>query len=515
MVIDKGCQIHLTEGWFDASGYIQAGKFSVSLWAKLHSFPTEENLLPLFNQVESGGATTGKLVFYKGSMTSGLLVLTYIYGENPPISWTIDGLVSEDEFHCYSIWLDGEGNAQLYLDGVDQGSQETTASTPGGNESIVFGAGEFSGGTPSTFCQLTIDAIVLHPTLLSALELQIANNLYNSGDGRYLYSGKDVAYGVYNFDEGSGPSVENQASLGNFGTLNGTYLWEEGEKAWKVLGDSQQIGGFPGQLATVNSITKNPASYSIEFWMKLQVLPVSGDFATVVVLLDGVSNMGVAIINVDGTYYITSASDYPAMTNRWEYTLVTDADYHIVLKGDGDNETLFVNNEQVGLPKAYIPAGASSNNFLAVLGLLMLGGYYYYGTIDELRAYSVPISNEKIAYQHNGGLGRYGTAEEGLICGYHFDEVVIKNGKLTVVDYSGNDWDLQVGGLTYTLPGEKANPSAVDTSSTGSQIRTLLTREGLSAQAGSSANLVEQIRVASGQPATQSSLAKMLRGLIG
>jgi len=63
-------------------------------------------------------------------------------------------------------------------------------------------------------------------------------------------------------------------------------------------------------------------------------------------------------------------------------------------------------------------------------------GYFFNGTIDEVRIYNRTLSAAEVSGHYNNGIGQYGRPETGLVAGWHFDE---GGSTATAGDYSGNN----------------------------------------------------------------------------
>jgi PKD repeat protein len=89
-------------------------------------------------------------------------------------------------------------------------------------------------------------------------------------------------------------------------------------------------------------------------------------------------------------------------------------------------------------------------------------GYFFNGTIDEVRIYNRSLSLAEVSTHYDGGIGQYGRPENGLVAGWHFDE----SSGTVAHDYSGNKNDGTICGTASWVAGIVPLPDVAVTSVT-------------------------------------------------
>ncbi len=104
---------------------------------------------------------------------------------------------------------------------------------------------------------------------------------------------------------------------------------------------------------------------------------------------------------------------------------------HFTYVYDGTVGRLYRNGELLGEKPQNPPAPWTGFRLGSTAGDTM------HGSIDELRIYDRALTADEVSFHYNGGYGRYGTNEPGLLAGWHFDE----GDGIHAWDYSGH-WHL-------------------------------------------------------------------------
>jgi len=89
-------------------------------------------------------------------------------------------------------------------------------------------------------------------------------------------------------------------------------------------------------------------------------------------------------------------------------------------------------------------------------------GYFFNGTIDEVRIYNRSLSLAEVSTHYDDGIGQYGRPENGLVAGWHFDE----SSGTVAHDYSGNKNDGTICGTASWVAGIVPLPDVAVTSVT-------------------------------------------------
>ncbi len=108
----------------------------------------------------------------------------------------------------------------------------------------------------------------------------------------------------------------------------------------------------------------------------------------------------------------------------------------------------YINGVNGGTTDGFVATNTTTNPLL--IGK-RIDGYYFKGSMDEVRIYSKVLSQAEVTAQYNGGNGICIGTETGLVAGYHFNEGI---GGATY-DISGNSNHGTVNGCTWVYDDDR------------------------------------------------------------
>ena len=204
----------------------------------------------------------------------------------------------------------------------------------------------------------------------------------------------------------------------------------------------------------------NATQHSLEFWIKTTD---AGLYKGIVDKedVDGYNGWGIWISEGKFFYYIWN-NLYGSTSVLTQLTYNNNAWHHVVATNDGTTNgiKIYVDGDEVstdwyGANPGIIPQ--TSRN--VIIGAR---GYAYptmnsllAGTLDEVRIYSIVLSQTQITSHYNSANGLYQTDTTNMLGGYSFDE----GSGTSVADYSGNGNNGTTSGSPTWQAGEKANPT--------------------------------------------------------
>ena len=318
-----------------------------------------------------------------------------------------------------------------------------TANTGGGGggagASTVAGSTGGNGGsgiviisyptTSDSYFTGTMDEVRVYNRALSPADVQ---NLYNFSPGPIAY---------YNFEEGTGSTVNDTSGSGNTGTWNGTLgkQWGSGK-----IGKAGNFNGTDNSVQ-VTGLLGNPAAISLSGWVYLtsagpngsDVISLGDDAG---IRLDGPSS-GVA-----GFYYKGSGSWNEIDSHQ---TVAGKGWHHIEYTADPANgkEVLYIDGVvavKATSPEAITYLGNGSNTFIGHHGNGS-GSYNFTGKIDDIRVYNYARTPEQVIQDMNAGASTVsvGANRSGPVGYWKFDE-----GYGTISHNQGNGGSALNGTLT-------------------------------------------------------------------
>ncbi len=304
------------------------GSFTLSAWVNLKNYNKFSDFIGKSDNTQTNNAytlrtnsTTGipdMIVFTGASCTGTNIVGSTALGTN---AWHL----------VTGVYNASIGTGYLYIDGILTSTQAgitgTVCGTNGNVQIGIMGAGGYGSGTNGS-----IDEARIYNRALSPSDVQ---NLYNYAPG-------PVAY--YNFEEGSGSTVNDKSGYGNNGTWEGTLgkQYKTGKYGWAGNFNGTDNGVFMG----VNKLATASGGLSFGAWAKWKSFPTSNVPAVLsdadsgaingFMLYSGTSapyNTAKAFVHTSNGLNVVQSSTL-LNTNQWYYIYVTY---------DGTNLKLYLN----------------------------------------------------------------------------------------------------------------------------------------------------------------------------
>ncbi len=366
--------------------------FSVSMWVN----PTSSsNVEELFSFGTSSASNNFELV--RNLPSAGNLTIYNINTPRLTVTFPSSGI-----WHHVVASSNGS-NLYMYIDGKLVGTVGYALTVADTNYGIGY-------SRPQGLYYFTGKIDEVHVYNFAMNQDQI-NNDYNQGlslnigvgaasEASTLTGGAGAApVGYWNFEEGSGSTVNDRSGNANTGTWNGTLgnQWTNG----KIGGG----GNFNGTNNYVNvpdstSLTITGSQITMAAWFKAVNTGtyqriISKQSATA--YYDMIVNSG-----FDGIYAALTTSGGTVSQNM-PYSLVAGNWYYAVITYDGANVKLYMNGTFV----SQLPL---TGNILTTTGAPLTFGIYqlvpgqwFSGTVDEVKIYNYARSQAQIAYDYNRG----------------------------------------------------------------------------------------------------------------
>ncbi len=372
--------------------------------------------------------------------------------------------VVDGNWHHLSLTYDGN-YLKSYIDGKQTASNPVTGALSTGSSTTI---GYLSGGYATNGlidevkiynAALTEDEIKLDYNRGSAMVLGTMSDTSNLTGGSVASSSASAAYcipggtttcnppvGEWNFEEGTGGSVNDTSGNGNLGNWsNGTGVgnWANGKmgKAGSFNGSSDYVTVTAGAGAPLD-IDSNPIT--MEAWIKPNSL--TGEQHIISRGQRGVAGYGLAI-NYSGG--LVNVGLHGGGNFNGTTTLVVGQWYHIVGIINGASSAIYIN----GKLDATGTVNVVATNLDFHLGSAWNGSiqsYFFNGSLDQVRIFNYARTPAQIAYDYNRG---------GPIAHYKFDECQ----GITANDSSGNN---NTGTITIGASGSQTAVGTCTTSGT-------------------------------------------------
>jgi hypothetical protein len=378
------------------------GSITISAWIKANSVSGRQVLLEKYGsygiKLESG-----QLVGYRWGGSENHASSTLSTGTWYFVTMTFDGLIHK-----------------TYVNGTLVNSESDSGSIPSTTNVVGIGASATSGN----YFNGLIDEARVYNRALSPVEV---SQLYN-------YAPSPVAY--WNFEEGSGGSVNDTSGNGNTGTWNGTGShWTQGK-----YGKAGNFNGVDDFVNIPNSSFLNPNILTVSTWAKSNT-STWNDYGFLVSKRDVYvihPNQGVTTV----TFYINNGSwvgvtcTPPSSITNWHYYTLT---------WDGTNLSCYIDGI---LGSSSTPGGSINTSDTGPLNIGRDDGLsrYLNGKIDEVRIYNYARTQGQIIQDMNGGHPLGGSPVASQIGYYKFDE-----GYGTTANNSGNGGPALNGTLNGTV----------------------------------------------------------------
>ncbi len=307
----------------------------------------------------------------------------------------------------------------IYINGMlDQTCNQAKPSTT--TTILRFGA---RSATTNRFTG-SLDEVKVYSSALTAQEVQIdynhgsaigmgvlgtdtSGNPSNSADRAYCPPGDTTAtcgpVGEWNFEEGSGSSVNDTSGNGNTGTWNGTgpHHWIQGHVGW--------AGNFNGSddyvaLSNANNLSPGSGNMTIEAWVKSTLVDgnehwIYSDYGSVtnnLVLLRLNSSNKFEAFYRDGSGNVANAQSNTVSPSQW---------YHVSAIRQGTTVSLYVNGSlAASTANASLGTITSSDGTTPAIGRNNQSNISYWaGRIDQVRIYNYARSQAQVAWDYNKG----------------------------------------------------------------------------------------------------------------
>jgi hypothetical protein len=287
--------------------------------------------------------------------------------------------VNDGKWHHVGYTLDSSYNMQFYFDGVT-------------DSALIANAGGFpSSGGPFVIGSDAIDANYYTGSLDEvrvynrALTAQQVADLYNAGATTANPTIKTVSrnglVGYWSLDDGTSTQATDFSGNGNTGTLTNGPTWVQGKRGKAVSFDGTDDYL---DLGTPSASAFGTGDFTLSLWAKTS----TSNFLT----LMGSFNNGPWYLSVgDGSapgvlqFY---DGNYIKSTITWN-----DGAWHLLtVKRSSGNLYLYIDGVSAASPVA------SSVNYAAAATRIgaIPNGYYFNGSIDEVRIYNRALSAEEI-----------------------------------------------------------------------------------------------------------------------
>jgi len=413
----------------------QPQEYTFSLWFNATSIPVLSDNSYILSKDTSGNYHDIKIHLYDG--TASLLIDD---GDNLAYELRVNINVST---WYYFVGTYNGGDLKLYLDGElkDSITQPGLSIVSSGNK-YILGAQK---NNPEDFFEGIIDEVSIYNRALTYSEIraQYSNIKLREQDsfggswfddfeddtgiegglGEERLEADEHTVGLWHFDEGSGNEANDASGNGNDGTLQNLE-----EEDWV---DGRYGGGleFDGVNEYVSITPINiPSSGTIEGWYKFNYItwPTDDDFlfdwrkagSGQIRITTWPTNNQLRVDLIDGS----------GKTIFWDNadTALLDNNFHyIVVRWDGSEMTLFVDNINRGKVLAGSPSGDVENGL--TIGSRFQGHYNFNGAIDEVRISNIARTPDEIKRNYEGGLA-------------------LRDGKVELVK---NEFDPEVGCVGY------------------------------------------------------------------
>jgi hypothetical protein len=348
-------------------------------------------------------------------------------------------------FHILGVYDISTKKMKIYINGVLD--SEASNKTPANYSSAGAWYLGYSGSTSTAFDDYfngLIDDVRIYNRALSVSEVA---RLYED-------SPPPIAY--FKFDEGTGQTVNNSASSTISGTLGATSGASTDDPTWKSSAECRYGGclNFDGTTDYVymSSAQNLGTVNTLSVWAKGNT-DAKTLFGGVAGKLDIVGYYGSNALQ----YYVNASSGA-----IWAYT-ISDATtwHHYSFSRNGSNVTCYVD----GVSKGTVAlSGASDDTIIRIIGAEASGGYFWKGSIDDVRIYNYARTQKQILEDMQAGAPVQSVRAEnnipsGLMGYWKFDDVQMASSsdytstRFITSDSSGRGNNAEVYNATST-PGK-------------------------------------------------------------
>ncbi|MHC0430918.1 LamG-like jellyroll fold domain-containing protein [Streptomyces sp. O3] len=364
--------------------------FSVAAWARLDRMPEKAAIIA----AQPGNHTPGFELYYSAWADRWVFNQYTADKSGAPIAvakGAQPGDAKAGEWsHLVGVYDDKAKELRLYVNGQLAGSTPYTTAWKS-RRGFQLGAGTYN-GTRMAFFPGTVD------------DVRIFDRAVTNAEATRLHQGQDLTSGrpervVFPLDEQAGATEVTGASREQPLTLHGG----ANSGAPGVAGAALSLDGTSGYAATDRPVLNTARSYTVSAWAKLPTEPVTGNRT---------------VVSQSGTYYSPFYLSYEAGENAWSLrTSLEDVEKgnireqrivarqparpgewaHLVAVYDAPAQQirLYVNGILQGTDTARKTWEA--NGPVQVGRVIWTGKYvdYFPGTIDEVRLFERPVSDEE------------------------------------------------------------------------------------------------------------------------
>ncbi len=391
--------------------------FTLSVWAKISSLAGTAQ--DLFDSTEwdnnnHGSDTNGYAFFVQSNNTLALHTGNGTTGSTVATSTTI---ATGSWYHLVATY--DQGNVKIYINGQLNTSGTTPNSITYGSTLYGFTLGTLSNSLSYNNLLGTIDEARVYNRALSPKEV---SDLYNWAPG---------PVGYWNFEEGSGGSVNDTSGNSNTGTWNGTGShWINGKygKAGNFNGSDDYVDA--GSATILDNLPSN--GFSGEIWFNVNT--ACGGAAKHNTLFNkyGAGSWGWFF-----EVYCNGSNQYqlyfyhhmmPGGTDaayRGNISISTNTWYHAAFTYNNSTKvaTFYLNGSSV-TPGAVAVPGAGTDTDDSI-GNLKTGGSvdgYFSGKLDDVKIYNYARTQKQIVADMNAGHPNVGSPIGSAVGYWKFDE---------------------------------------------------------------------------------------------
>lgn len=369
--------------------------FSVSAWVKLSSTTGARAIVSqdgqrfsgfaLWHRVDSGGTSRWVL---------GMANSDGAYA-GTDMAWSSHEALAGVWTHVAGVYDAEAGKLRVYVNGERSGEADRTGVPWNATGGVQIGRTMWDGSPGVDHVSGAIDEVALYDRVLSDAEIRSAVHRDN------------VQVGHWRFEEPNGATAANEVSGGDAGVLTGGAAFT----ADGLVDGSVRLDGGSGAVTTAGPQLRTDRSFTVAAWVELERQIPESDAATVV-SQDGTQRSGFAL------QYVPSIGS--ADSGRWRLVLPAQD----IPEGQGGSTTVLTGSPvaAVGV-RAHVAAVYDAGSGQITLyvdgvragGMTRGGGFhatgpfvigrgqvngqstdYFPGLVDEVRAYSRPLSQDEI-----------------------------------------------------------------------------------------------------------------------
>jgi hypothetical protein len=452
-----GSTNYTIEFWMSTDGSTISGNFR-SLFAINDASPGDNKLIILISG--QSYATPNRLLIYDDAGGSGTIEVVS------------DSSINDGNCHHIAYVRNGSVGT-VYLDGNLAGTHTPNNILTANNRYSL--AQEWDNTNTSDHFRGTIDDVRMWNVSRTQLQIQSNMNTEVTGSESGL-----IAY--YNFNQGissgnnTGLTTSNDLSSNNYDgtlvnmTLNGsTSNWISQEclnGLTQITSDNQLHFDGTNDYVNLNSISPllvGSTNYTIEFWMKTDGSPISGNFSTLFAINDALPGDNKLMLMVGGQLFATPdrllVYDDAGGSGNFEITSTSSINdgkcHHIAYVRNGSTGTAYIDGVLIG---THTPNNILTANNRYSLGQewdLTVTSDHYTGKIDEVRIWNTSRTITDI--QSNIGNELTGT-ETGLIGYYNLNQGIPSGsnpGLTTAIDLTSGSYNGTL--VNFGLTGATSN----------------------------------------------------------